>query len=238
MLRRWCPVALAAAALVTTGNAAAAATPPLRGETAGHSALGRPLRLVRVGDPAASRRVLVVGCIHGSERAGVAVTQALRTVTPPAGTQLVVLDRANPDGCAAGTRGNAHGVDLNRNFPWGWRPLRGLFSSGPRSSSEPETRALESLILRERPAVTIWYHQHRDWVDLQRGADAALMRRYARAAGMRAVVTPVLPGTVARWENHRLPGTSAFVVELPAGRLTAAQVRAQARAVLAVAEQR
>ncbi len=231
-------LAIGAALLVAAVVPSAAGSlsgPPLSGEVIGTSVQGRPLRVVHVGDPEAPHKVLVVGCIHGSERAGLAVTRALRHAVPPAGTQLLVLDAANPDGCAAGTRGNAHGVDLNRNFPWGWRPLSGIFYSGARSSSEPETRALETLIVRERPDVSIWFHQHLDWVDLQRGSSTELMERYAHTAGMRAVRTAVLPGTVARWENHRLPGRNAFVVELPAGALTPAGVAAQVHAVLAVA---
>lgn len=177
----------------------------------------------------------MVGCIHGAERAGLAITRALRRATPPAGTQLLVLDAMNPDGCAHGTRGDAAGVDLNRNFPFGWRPLGGLFFAGPRPSSEPETRAVEAFVLRERPDVSIWFHQHHDWVDLQRGSSARLMRAYAAATHLPAVRTPVLPGTVSRWENHRLPGRSAFVVELAAGALSPAQVRAHVRAVLGAA---
>jgi murein peptide amidase A len=225
------------ACVVVAAPAGSAAAPALRGEVIGHSVDGRPLRLVHIGDLNAARKVLVVGCIHGSERAGIQVTRALRQATPPDGVELLVLDTANPDGCAAGVRGNAHGVDLNRNFPWGWRPLTGLFNSGPHSSSEPETQAIEAMILRERPAVSIWYHQHLDWVDLQRGSSVALMQRYARVTGMRAVRTAVLPGTVARWENHRLPGATSFVVELHAGTLTPATVAAQVRAVLAVSRQ-
>lgn len=41
----------------------------------------------------------------------------------PRGIDLWVLDDLNPDGAAADTRQNAHGVDLNRNFPYGWRSI-------------------------------------------------------------------------------------------------------------------
>jgi protein MpaA len=109
--------------------------------TIGHSVQGRPIVVHRVGPAGAPRKVLVVGCIHGNECAGVAVTRALRKATPPPGVQLLLIDRANPDGSAAGTRGNARGVDLNRNFPFAWRPLGGVYYSGPRADSEPETRA-------------------------------------------------------------------------------------------------
>jgi protein MpaA len=213
----------------------AAAPPPATAEVVGHSVQGRALRLVRIGRADAPVAVLVVGCIHGTERAGLAVTRALRAVVPPAGVRLLVLDALNPDGCARGTRGNARGVDLNRNFPWGWRRQGGVFASGPRPASEPETRAAMALVLRERPRVTIWFHQHMDLVDDTRGSDPAVIAAYARTARMRATRLAPLPGTASRWQNHRLTATSAFVVELPAGRLGAAAVRRHVRAVAAVA---
>jgi protein MpaA len=209
---------------------------PAGAETIGHSLRGRPIRLVRVGPGDAPRRVLVVGSIHGNEGAGIAVTRALRAVTPPPGVQLLLIDRANPDGSAAGTRGNARGVDLNRNFPWRWRQLGGVYYSGARPASEPETRALRRVVLRERPDVSIWFHQHLNFVILQPGADAALIRRYARVAHMRAGLYPQVPGGAPRWENHVLSSASSFAVELAAGALPAWRVRANVRAVLAVAQ--
>ena len=213
----------------------AAASAPVSAEVVGHSVRGRPLRLVRVGHADAPRRVLVVGCIHGTERAGLAVTRALRRSVPPAGVQLLVLDEVNPDGCARGTRGNAHGVDLNRNFPWGWRRQSGVYASGSGPASEPETRAVMALIRRERPAVTIWFHQHLDLVDDTRGSDPAVIRRYARSAHMRVERLARLHGTATRWQNHGLAGTTAFVVELPAGTLGAPALRRHVAAIAAVA---
>jgi protein MpaA len=123
----------------------------------------------------------------------------------------------NPDGTAADTRQNADGVDLNRNFPFRWEPISDpTYYSGPRPLSEPETRAAVGLIRRIRPAVTIWYHQHQDLVDMS-GGDRGVARRYAQLAHLRATCLPFLPGTATAWSNHTYPGTTAFVVELPAG---------------------
>ena len=90
-------------------------------ERYGTSADGRALSVERVGDPAAPAAVLVIGSIHGNETAGHAVIARLRAATPPAGVRLLLVRTANPDGVAAGTRQNARGVDLNRNFPHNWR---------------------------------------------------------------------------------------------------------------------
>src|SRR5688500_6557307 len=101
-------------------HGSAPAVPAAAAETFGRSAEGRPLRVLRAGDPAAPVRVLVVGSIHGNEPAGHAVIARLRRREPPPGVQLWTVRTANPDGVRAGTRQNAHGVDLNRNFPFRW----------------------------------------------------------------------------------------------------------------------
>ena len=106
-------------------------------ETIGRSVQGRPLVATVSGDPEAPLRVLVVGAIHGDETAGMRVARRLIASPPPHGVALWVVPTLNPDGVAAGTRGNAHGVDLNRNFPFAWRPLGGLEYSGPRPLSAP-----------------------------------------------------------------------------------------------------
>jgi murein peptide amidase A len=202
----------------------------------GHSAGGRPIRAVEVGDPLAARRVLVVGCIHGTECAGIRVVRDLERRPPRRGVDLWLVPDLNPDGLALGVRTNARGVDLNRNFAAAWHPMGRRFDlqySGPRPWSEPETRIARRLVLRLRPAVTIWYHQHMDLVWAW-GPSRAAGRRYARLSGMRFAAMPWLDGTAPHWQKLRLPGTSSFVVELPAGPLTAAAAERYARAVLAL----
>jgi protein MpaA len=197
----------------------------------GHSVDGRPIRAVESGDLDSSKRTLVVGCIHGNETAGIAVADRLAEAPPPPGLDLWIVPDLNPDGVAAGTRGNAHGVDLNRNFPWRWRRLGGLFYSGPGPLSEPESRTAYRLIERVRPDVSIWFHQHLDVVD-ESGGSIAIEQLFASSTGLPLVRLTRYPGSVVGWENHAFPGTTAFVVELPAGRLTAAATLRQAHAVL------
>jgi len=203
---------------------------------AGRSVEGRRIVAVRVGETGPFR-VLVVGSIHGAETAGQAVVRRLRALRPPAGTELWTVKTVNPDGVAAGTRQNARGVDLNRNFPDAWRRQGRPFSpfySGPQQLSEPESRAVRRLVRKVRPDVTIWYHQALRVVDLGSGADPKIVRAYARRVGLRAGRIGFLPGVATRWQNDRFPGTSAFVVELEAGRLSNRQIERHANAVLRV----
>jgi protein MpaA len=196
----------------------------------GFSVDGRPITAVEAGDPDTPDITLVVGCIHGNEPAGIAIAQRLASTRPPAESDIWIVADLNPDGVAAGTRGNARAVDLNRNFPWRWQRLSGTYYSGPRPLSEPETRIASRLIQRVRPVVSIWFHQHLDLVDDSSG-NRSLERRFARAAGLRLDPLAREPGSAVTWETHRFPHASAFVVELPPGALTPAAVARVARAV-------
>jgi len=185
----------------------------------GHSVEGRAIAPVVLGSPGAAHRVLVVGCIHGNETAGVAIVNRLVAAGAPAGTEIVAVTSVNPDGCARGTRQNAHGVDLNRNFPSNWARIgrRGSFQwSGPRPLSEPESRYVVALVERLQPQITIWFHQHEGFVRAW-GQSIPTARRLAQLARYpyRSVKWPF--GTAANWQNHRFPGTASFVVELPSG---------------------
>ena len=125
----------------------AAAPAGARRMVIGKSVQGRPIVAWSIGSDQAPRRILVVGCIHGNECAGLAITSALLHTPVPNGVQLWVVPEVNPDGSAAQTRQNAHGVDLNRNFPYGWRPISDpTYFSGPHASSEPETRTVTALV--------------------------------------------------------------------------------------------
>jgi murein peptide amidase A len=199
----------------------------------GRSVDGRRIYAVKVGDLDNPRSVLVVGDIHGNESAGIPVARTLAASHPRRESLLIVVKDLNPDGVAAGTRQNADGVDLNRNFPYRWRPLDtpgGLQYAGPHPLSEPEARIAHSLIQRARPKVTIWFHQPLGLVD-ESGGSISVERRFSRATGLPLRRLRRYPGSAAGWQNHRLPGTTAFVVELPSGRLSSASVARYAAAV-------
>jgi len=206
------------------------------GIVVGHSVRGWPIVAYERGDSSAPA-TLVVGEIHGTEPAGLAVIRRLRTLPLPRGVHLWLVPAANPDGLAAQTRQNAHGVDLNRNWPAGWRrngkPWDGNYS-GPRPMSEPENRAIRAFVLKVKPALTIWYHQPLDEVY---GSDphVAVLKRYARLSGLPYHKLAAPPGAATRWERRRFPHGVHFVAEFPAGRISATTALRNARAVLALA---
>src|SRR5918995_2864351 len=200
--------------------AAAAATAPAAPvqsagwETIGHSAQDRPIRALLVGSPRARVKVLVVGQVHGNEPAGRAVIARLRSARPPRGIALWLVDDANPDGSAAGTRHNANGVDLNRNFPYRWQPQDGVYESGPAPASEPETQVMQRFIEREGPRVTLWYHQALRIVVKSTG-DPVVERLYSAHSGLPRRGPPRHPRTAGFRQKHRLPRASALFVALP-----------------------
>jgi protein MpaA len=197
-------------------------------EVIGRSVEGRPITLVRLGDPAATRKVLAVGCIHGNEPVGRAIVADLMQASPAPDTQLLLVRDLNPDGFAHHQRTNAHGVDLNRNSPEHWA------GAGAHPWSEPEARAIRDLVLREQPAVSVYYHQPFGLVDLPEVGSPQVARRYSELVDLPLKRLSRRPGSISRWQNAKLRPGSAFVVELAPGPLPADLRLRHVAAVLAL----
>jgi protein MpaA len=225
--------AVAAVAAVAATGAMAASRVEER-ELLGTSHEGRPIRAFHEGDPD-EVTVLVVGCIHGDECAGVRIVNRLLARRPRHFVDLWAVKTLNPDGRAAGTRQNARGVDLNRNFPFRWEAgPRGRYYPGRHPLSEPESRIAVRLARRIDPDVTIWFHQPLALVD-RSGGNVGIQRRYARLVGLPLVQLGRFHGTATSWQNHVNRDGTAFVVELPGGPLRPRLARRFAAAVFELA---
>lgn len=122
----------------------------------GRSGQGRPIRRWDSKPVDARRHVAVICGIHGDERGMAELADGFGRIDVPPDLHLTIVPHLNPDGWVAGTRRNGDGVDLNRNFPWGWR-RDGVGGVGP--ASELETQAAMWFLGSERPDLTIWVHQ-------------------------------------------------------------------------------
>ncbi|MEW5986291.1 MAG: M14 family zinc carboxypeptidase [Chloroflexota bacterium] len=138
----------------------------------GYSLLGQPIEVIRFGNGA--NALIFVGGIHAGFAPG-SVTLAEQAVTyfsenlheVPALVTLYIIPSVNPDSPRAPgqLRGrlNAHGVDLNRNWPCEWSEdasyegfvIQGLGGSAP--LSEPETDSLATFIMQTEPAVVAFW---------------------------------------------------------------------------------
>ena len=141
----------------------------------GRSVLGAPLLYY----PCKSGcKLLVMAGIHGEEpETTFLLSRVLCAFDEPFDSVAFILC-ANPDGVALGTRGNANGVDLNRNFKTqnfstekvGSRSILEasrdtLLSPGAFAGSEPETQALVALIEKLKPVSVLAMHAPMGCVD-------------------------------------------------------------------------
>ena len=190
-------------------------------QTIGRSLEDRPLRIARIGH--GPRRVLWVGGIHGDEREGrVATEQLPYALLDEAGAlgevTLTILEDANPDGSARNTRGNARGIDLNRNYP------ASNFLAGPDYGQspldQPEAKALHDLVLAEQPHVVIVAHAwRRDHFINFDGPAERLAERFSRLSGYRVKPSDKIaptPGSLGSWVGRTL-GTPILTLEYERG---------------------
>lgn len=186
----------------------------------GRSVEGRPIVGRRFGGPGAP--LLVMGGIHGDEPASVdALLDLLPRLAPQPARPFWLVPAANPDGLAAGRKNSARDVDLNRNFPA--RSFRaehqpGYFP-GTAPLSEPETRALHDLILREAIGAAVAVHAPFACVNYD-GPAESWARAVSQACGWpaRGNIGYPTPGSFGSWlgVDHGLP---VLTLELPPGPL-------------------
>lgn len=135
-------------------------------ETAGRSALGREIPLVKLSNPLGENgspklRVLVFCQQHGNEASGkeaalmlIARAASGELDTLLAQMDLLVIPSVNPDGNEAGKRQNGNGADLNRDHLL---------------LSQPETQAVHAVFNRWKPEVTLDVHEFgalgREWME-------------------------------------------------------------------------
>ena len=201
----------------------------------GYSVQHRPIVAYHLGDPRLRTVDLLVGQIHGDEHAGVRLARSIVTGAAAVdGINLWVVPTMNPDGNVADTRQNAHGVDLNRNWPSHWIPIRtpcytgpdplaraGGCNSGRGPLDQPETRVMYRFLDRIRPSYVVVMHQPLDGVDTTDGGtlDPRFDRRLAADLGL-----PLRPfrcwsfchGSLTGWYTTHHRGV-AITVEFPAG---------------------
>jgi murein tripeptide amidase MpaA len=178
----------------------------------GHSVRGRPITAWHRGEKG-KQKVLLIATMHGNEGKPRKILASLRDGRRIRGINLWVVPVYNPDGLHAGTRKNARGVDLNRNFPFHWADLDGSYESGRRAGSEPETRAMMRFLRDIRPGRIISFHQPLHGVDTDT-KNQRFSRRVARALHLpRKAFTcgGVCHGTMTGWFNSRFKGSAVTV---------------------------
>ena len=176
----------------------------------GRSVENRPIERwdARPDDP--RRHVVVLAAIHGDERAMFDLVDGFGRVDAPADMHVTIVPFVNPDGWARATRLNARGVDLNRNFPWGWRRER---HGGRAPGSEPEAQAVMAMLERERPDLTVWVHQPPGYVAPLSGCPPVYADIWSDVAGVRVRTGVRQSGGGETWTAEG-PGLPAMLVEV------------------------
>lgn len=197
-------------------GAAAGATEVIRRSRLGDSVEGRPIEALEVGNGPVV--YLALATIHGSEPAGTPLLLRLaeEVAAKPAlaeGKTVVLVPVVNPDGFALKKRGNARGVDLNRNFPAG--NFQASTRHGDTALSEPESRVLKSLLRERRPARIVSLHQPLSCVDYD-GPGAHLAAAMAAGGPLPVRKLGSRPGSLGSYAGVSL-GIPIITLELPGG---------------------
>lgn len=175
----------------------------------GRTADGLPIPAYRFGSE--GPRVLVLGGVHGDEIEGVVAAHGLLDAFDksfPYKLRLTLVPAMNLDGVLRRQRGNARGVDLNRNLAtkdWSPEIANPRYHPGSAPNSEPENQALAAFLDSERPRFALSLHSWHPMLNVN-GDCLAQAEAIARLTGYRVdpsigYPTPGCLGTYAGLER-------------------------------------
>lgn len=193
--------------------------------TLGQSVEGRPIEADLRG-PVAAPGLLIFGGFHGDEPKGVTLAQRLIAhlrVSPNdrGHVRWAVVPLVNPDGYQRRRRRNAHGVDINRNFPtrnWSPGPRHTRMFGGLAPAAEPETQAVIRAVTRFRPHAIITIHsishdRHCNNYDGPARRIASILARHNGYPVTASIGYPT-PGSFGAWAGIER-GIPTITLELP-----------------------
>ena len=199
----------------TSTRAASKARPAVvEARTIGRTVKKRGILAFRLGQPGAKRKVVILGAMHGNETGPSRIIYNLRDGRPINGADIWVIPQYNRDGVVRHTRQNAHGVDLNRNYPRNWKKMGGATNSGPSAASEPETKAIMAFLRKVRPNYVVSFHQPLNGVGRTVGRGSSFVQRLHR--GLHLPVKSFncsgeCHGTMTEWFNANFSGVAVTV---------------------------
>ncbi len=179
-------------------------TPPAQQILMGRSVKGRPIMIQVLGK--GRDTVFVMGAIHGNEPASATLVEQLsehlrKNPKLLDGRRVVLLPVANPDGYAANTRENIHGIDLNRNFETSNRVDNE--TNGHSALTEPESQALQKMIKEYGPSRIVTIHQPLTCIDFD-GPARALATRMAQYCDLPIKKLGARPGSLGSYTGEEL----------------------------------
>ncbi len=203
--------------------------PNARAHVIGHSRNQQPLWMIEIGNPHASKVSVVLAGVHPIEWIG--METALRiaqehALDPCPDRRVLFFPMANPDGFQAvekslrdgkrkWVRGNAAGVDLNRNWPTYFKmpSQKGeKMRRGKAALSEPETRAIVRALdaISSEATIDIALSLHSIGKMILMPWGGLWQAPVARASHLAAAkaIRQSLPRYTIRQVSHWLPGLS------------------------------